>query len=444
MPPKKNAPKYERLDPISHILKRPDMYVGSLKPQKETNEWIADLDLSNAKFTKIDEIKISPALIRIFVEAVSNAVDNVWRSKEANIPCTKIKITIDEETGETKVWNDGLSIPIEIDEETGIYNPELIFGHLLTSSNYDDDEERLTSGRNGLGIKLTNVFSKNFKIKVFDSSISKSYTKEWTNNMKDSKPHIIENPSEKTSYTEVYWVPDFARFNCTGYTTSILSVMYKYVYDAAMLTKVPVYLNGIKIPVKSLIDYAKCFDGVNPKEMISLQSKNCEVIIVSNFKGQFEHIAFTNGVFNKDGGVHVDAWSEAVFRPIVNKFNKPKKPQITIKDVKQFFQIFVSTTLVNPEFSNQSKTKLTSPNVNVAVNTKNINAIMKWEVIENITDIIKGKELLSLKKTEKKTKIFKKIPGFDPANNAGGKLSKDCILILCEGLSAKTYAVVLL
>ena len=260
--------------------------------------------------------------------------------------------------------------------------------------------------------------------------------------MKDSKPHIIENPSEKTSYTEVYWVPDFARFNCTGYTTSILSVMYKYVYDAAMLTKVPVYLNGIKIPVKSLIDYAKCFDGVNPKEMISLQSKNCEVIIVSNFKGQFEHIAFTNGVFNKDGGVHVDAWSEAVFRPIVNKFNKPKKPQITIKDVKQFFQIFVSTTLVNPEFSNQSKTKLTSPNVNVAVNTKNINAIMKWEVIENITDIIKGKELLSLKKTEKKTKIFKKIPGFDPANNAGGKLSKDCILILCEGLSAKTYAVV--
>ena len=75
---------------------------------------------------------------------------------------------IDKETGETKIWNDGLSIPIEIDKETKLYNPELIFGNLHTSSNYDDDEKRLVSGRNGLGIKLTNVFSKNFKVRTYD------------------------------------------------------------------------------------------------------------------------------------------------------------------------------------------------------------------------------------------------------------------------------------
>ncbi len=174
----KAIPKYEKLDPISHILKRPDMYVGSLKSQKECNEWIANInDINSPIFVKVDEIKYSPALLRIFVEAVSNAIDNVWRSQEANTPCTKIKIDINRETGEIKVWNDGLGIPIEIDEETGIYNPELIFGHLLTSSNYDDDEERLTSGRNGLGIKLTNVFSKSFKIKIFNKENEKSYAK---------------------------------------------------------------------------------------------------------------------------------------------------------------------------------------------------------------------------------------------------------------------------
>ena len=76
---------------------------------------------------------------------MSNAIDNYQRSKNSETPCTKIKITIDKETGETIIWNDGLSIPIEIDEETGIYNPELIFGHLLTSSNYDDEEDDILS-----------------------------------------------------------------------------------------------------------------------------------------------------------------------------------------------------------------------------------------------------------------------------------------------------------
>ena len=129
------------------------------------------------------------------------------------------------------------------------------------------------------------------------------------------------------------------------------------------------------------------------------------------------------------------------FKPLTSKFNKPKKPQVNLKEIKQFFRIFINCVVPNPEFSNQSKTKLTAPNVKVNVLTKNINTIFKWSFAEEINDIIKGKELLTLKKTEKKKK-FIKIDGFDPANNAGGKDAKDCTLILCEGLSAKTYAVV--
>ena len=262
-------PKYEKLDPITHILKRPDMYVGSVKVQTEYNEWIGNIDdISCGRhptLNKVDEIKYSPALLRIFVEAVSNAIDNVWRSQEADTPCTKIKIDINNETGEIKVWNDGLGIPVEIDEETGVYNPELIFGHLLTSSNYDDQEERLTSGRNGLGIKLTNVFSKSFKIKIYNKENEKSYSQEWSDNMRKASKPKIGNPNNKNNFTEVSWIPDFEKFGCNGFTDDILSVYYKYVYDTAMLTKVNVYLNGTKVPIKSLLDYAKCFNGINQK-----------------------------------------------------------------------------------------------------------------------------------------------------------------------------------
>ena len=50
-----------------------------------------------------------------------------------------------------------------------VYVPELVFGHLLTSSNYNDDVKKVTGGRNGFGAKLTNIFSKKFTITTADS-----------------------------------------------------------------------------------------------------------------------------------------------------------------------------------------------------------------------------------------------------------------------------------
>ena len=437
MPPKK--PKYQKLDALDHMLKRPDMYIGSTKQQYYTDEYIFDSD--SELIVKRDSVRYSQGLLRIFVEALSNAIDNVWRSNEADVKCTKIKVDIDKESGLTTIWNDGLSIPIEKDKDTGLYNPTLIFGNLLTSSNYDDDEERLTSGRNGLGIKLTNVFSKEFTVSTFDNTTNKTYTKKWSNNMRDSEKEKINKSRKKDpkNFTQVSWIPDFERFGVKNYGTNMINILFRYVYDAAMITQLPVFLNGKKIHIKNLVEYTKFFKETS--DFMHIKHKECEIVLTPS-SGSFEHVAFTNGVFNKEGGVHVDSWSESIFRPLMAKFNKPKKPQVNIKDVKKFFRIYINCMLINPEFTSQSKTCLASPTVTTFVQPKNINAIMKWDVTSEIMDIIKGKELLTLKKTEKRKNVFKKIAGFDPANNAGGAKSKDCTLILCEGLSAKTYAVV--
>ncbi len=426
---------YQKLDPIEHIHHRPDMYVGSIRAKRESFEWVMD----DGKMKKVTDILYSQALLRIFVEALSNAIDNVWRSKSSTTPCTRIDVTIDKESGEIRVWNNGLSIPIEKHEDHGIYNPELIFGHLLTGSNYDDKEERYTSGRNGLGIKLTNVFSNEFIVKICNNKTK--YEKRWFNNMRESDPHTIKHsksPSVKNS-TEVIWKTDFEKFKLKGLTENMIKILKRYVYDAAMITKVNMYLNKEKIGIKSLKDYANCFGDVG--QHVYIQTADCEVLLTSQSSGEFEHIAFTNGVYNKDGGVHVDEWMTALFKPIIAKLNTKGKPQITMKEVKKFFRLFVNCTVKNPEFSSQSKTYLSSPCPTVDVKTKMMNSIFKWDVMNDLKDVIKSKEFLQLKKTEKKTKGFRKIDNFDPANNAGGKLSTDCSLILCEGLSAKTYAV---
>lgn len=426
--------KIQQLDPIDHILKRPDMYVGSIR-NKISCEYVA---FSHEEKYKIEkrEITFPPALLRIFVEALSNAIDNAQRSREAGVPCSKIKINIDKETGQTSVWNDGFTIPIEKHDETGQYKHTLIFGELRTSTNFDDSEERVVSGRNGLGIKLLNVFSKHFCVKGVDNG--KLFTQEWSQNMRVAKQPKISNTSLKTGFTEVSWVPDFGVFGIPGYTDDIINLYTRYILDAAMLTKLNVYFNDAKVPVKSLQDYSKLF--ISPTtESIYIKGKDSEVVLTTS--SDFEAVSFVNGVFTINGGKHVDRWSETIFRPIVDHFNKPKKPQITIKDVKQFFRLFVVSTLVNPEFTSQSKTELASPDVCAEIDKKTVSAILRWTHTKKIDEIIQGKELLVMKKSEAKRKTFKAIAGYEPANEAGGKKSKDCTLALCEGLSAKTFAV---
>ncbi len=64
-----------------------------------------------------------------------------------------LKVNVDVENGTISVYNDGKGIPVVLHKEHNIYVPELIFGHLLTSSNFDDKEKRTVGGRNGFGMR---------------------------------------------------------------------------------------------------------------------------------------------------------------------------------------------------------------------------------------------------------------------------------------------------
>lgn len=422
---------YTKVDSLDHILLRPDTYVGSTRP-RDLDEYISSSDQNFHIIKK--NIRYCPALLRIFIEPLSNAIDNAARSKNTKTPCTKIKIQINKETGETSIWNDGESIDIEINENEGCYNHSLIFGQLLTSSNYNDEEERYNiSGRNGLGVKLTNVFSEYFRVRGLDPENKKVFEQEWTQNMKLALDPVVTNSKLKKGYTEVLWIPDFRQFKMKGYTQDIIDLYCRYVVDAAMLTNVNVYFNDVLIPVKTLKEYSKLYSSVEENDVLCINTVDARVVLMPSF--QFHSVSFVNGVYTSLGGTHVDAWIEAILRPIVQKLSKPKGATFTIGDIKKFFRIFVVVMVSNPEFESQSKHKLESP-VKATVQKKDINTILKWSVID---DIRRSKEIGVLKKLERtKKKNFIKIDGLDPANNEG---DNECTLILVEGLAAKTYAV---
>lgn len=431
--------RYTKQKQLDHCLLRPDMYIGSTR-LRETSEHVA-FKINNEYNIIQKNIRSSPAILRIFIEALSNAVDNVDRSKSTSTPCTKIKVTIDPESGETSIWNDGDIVPIEMHDE-GCYNHTLIFGHLLAGSNFNDEEERKVAGRNGLGIKLCNIFSTQFEVKGCDPENRKSFSQIWTNNMRDVGKPSIKSSRLTKGFTQVSWIPDFQRFGLKKYTKDIIALYTRHVLDAAMIAGVTVYFNDEIVPVKSLSQYADLYSSPTEEKLL-IKTPDSTVLVTPCL--EWQHISFVNGVTTRLGGQHVDSWVEALFRPIVEKFNgksksKSKTPKININDVKQFFRLFVVATVVRPEFDGQEKNKLESPAVKAEVKKSHINNICKWSVMDKIEDTIRAKEMVVLRKTEKKKK-HTKIDGLDPANNAGGKNSKDCILCIVEGLSAKTYVV---
>jgi len=167
---------------------------------------------------------------------------------------TYIKVTVNQTKGIINVINNGKGIPVQMHQKEKVYVPELIFGHLLTSSNYDDNIKKVTGGRNGFGAKLTNIFSKKFEIECADSKNKKLYKQTFKNNMTSiGEPVITEFSADSFDYTSVTFEPDFKKFKMKSLDDDICALFKKRVYDLAGCSPphINVYYNGKKINIKN-------------------------------------------------------------------------------------------------------------------------------------------------------------------------------------------------
>ena len=134
-------------------------------------------------------------------------------------------------------------------------------GHLLTSSNYDDNEKKVTGGRNGLGAKLTNIYSTKFIIETGEKSTNKYYKQVFKNNMtRKEEPQITANKSNQ-DFTKITFTPEWERFNMNGLEDDTLDLLTKRVYDLAGVTnkRVKVWLNGELIQCTDFSMYADMY-----------------------------------------------------------------------------------------------------------------------------------------------------------------------------------------
>ena len=372
--------KFKKLDDISHVILRPGMYIGSIKPHT-ANKWIVE----EGKMTQ-REITYNPGFLKIFDEIVTNSVDE---SKREGSKLNTVKIDLDRKTNKVTIWDNG-GIPVVKNTEHDEWIPEMVFSNLKAGSNFDDTEERSWAGTNGVGSTLTNIYSKEFKISTCDGK--NSFKQTFSNNMRERTQPIIKKA--KANHTEISYITDLEKFGLTEIDDDHYKMIEKRIYDiAACNTGLKIYFNGDLININSFEDYIKLYTQEYFHEF--KKDKTWSLAIALSQNG-FQQVSFANTTETYDGGTHVDYVMNQIIVSLREFFLKKHKVDIKPSELKQHMFLFLDATVINPSFSSQTKEKLITEvkefGTTFEVSPKLIQSILKSEIVNSILDWIQQKK----------------------------------------------------
>ncbi len=465
------ASDYKQYEHKEHIYKVPDTYIISAD-QMLRDELLFNF-VDNTMYT--ETISLPIGVERLFVEAISNSSDNVGKSRRNGVNPGIIEVTMDNKI--ITIKNGGVPIPVEVHEE-GIYTPELIFGRVLTSSNYDVD--RHEAGRNGYGAKLINIFSDWFVIEVWDSFNELYYYQKWEKDQETGigmsirhEPIIEEYQGE--SYVKLTYHLNFGRFGYTEYPEEAFNLFYRHCIDVSLNAMVEVKFNDVSLNYSHIEDYARMIFGENlgkhfvhyqwpegvevtikknglqvPKDSYTLPV--ARICVIDTPHNSF-NVSFVNSMMTRDGGDHVTAVVKSVSSVVIKSVNdsaisskkKDKRTlNVTIKDVRPHLSIIILYKAINPMWKGQSKTEYMhnkdEPPIRFDIEEKHLKAMLNWNMVDALFSAMEHKQFNQLVKTDgKKRKNIGPFNGED-ANLAGTNKSHECFLLVVEGKSAAAYA----
>ena len=430
-----------------HILDNPDTYIGSVE-SIDSDIWIMSEDGEKIVEKNINYI---PGLFKLFDEGIVNCRDHVVRMKtrvDANVenalPVSHIDITI-ESDGSITMVNDGNGI--DVAEKDGVWIPELVFGHLRTSTNYNKEEKKIVGGKNGFGFKLVLIWSSYGRIETVDHIRGLKYIQEYKNNLDEiCKPSITKCKTKP--YTKITFTPDFTRLGISGLTPDMISLLKKRVYDIGAITdkNIKVKYNNDLIPVKNFEQYISMYIGdksVAPRVYEEGGSDGrWEYAVALTPSDEFVQVSFVNGIHTSKGGKHVEYILNQIVRKLVEFIEKKKKTKVNPNTIKEQLILFLRCDIENPAFDSQTKDYMNTPSSKFGskceVSDKFIEKVAKMGVMDAALQLTEVKETKAAKKTDgTKNKSVRGIPKLTDANWAGTEKSNNCMLILCEGDSAK-------
>lgn len=443
----KLAEQYQQKTDKQHILDNPDTYIGSVE-NVDANLWVYN---EQTKRIELREIEYIPGLYKLFDEGIVNCRDHVVRMIQSNDLhkkfVTYIETKIDND-GTITMINDGNGIDIAKHPEYGIWIPEMIFGHLRTSTNYNKNEKRIVGGKNGFGFKLVLIWSTYGRVETVDHKRGLKYVQEFHNNLDTLDPPKITKVTTSKPYTKVTFRPDYKRLGIEGLTPDMIAFLRKRVYDIGAVTdhsikKINVIYNGETISIKNFQNYIDLYIGpkAQSKRVYEHHEERWEYAVALSPSHEFMQVSFVNGIATSKGGKHVDYITQQIVRKLCDYIEKKKKVKVNSASIKEQLILFLRCDIENPSFDSQTKDYMNTPSARFgstcSVSDNFIEKVAKMGVMDVACNLTEVKENKMAKKTDgSKTKNVRGINNFVDANYGGTVHSKDCILILCEGLSA--------
>ena len=445
------AKKYQKKTAREHVLDNPDTYIGSIE-KVDTNIHIFDNETN-----KIAEKEIMwiPGLYKLFDEGAVNSRDHVVRMlqrKESGDNChtvSYINFNVTDD-GTIEITNDGNGIDVEKHPEHDIWIPEMIFGHLRTSTNYDKSEKKIVGGKNGFGFKLALIWSTYGRIETIDHTRKKKYIQEFHDNLtRIDKPSISRCTTKP--YTKVSFKPDYERLGLpNGMSQDFVALLKRRVYDIAAVTdkNIKVRWNNELVPVKNFQQYIDLYigDKTDAPRVYEADGERWEYAIGLAPNEEFQQVSFVNGIFTSKGGKHVEYIINQIVRKLTAYIKAKKKVDVKPAAIKEQLILFLRCDIENPAFDSQTKDFMNTPVSSFGstcnVSDKFIEKIAKMGVMTAACAITEVKDNKAAKKTDgTKSKTVRGIPKLLDANDAGTVNSFQCELLLCEGDSAKAGVV---
>lgn len=416
------------LDEISHMLIRPDTFIGSVE-----SITINTYTFDESGAVKWRDLTYCPALLKLFDEVIQNCSD--FSKTPGGSKLNRIDVGISMLTGEISVLDNG-GIPVEMHPTYGKYVPCLIFGELRSGTNYDDTQKRKGGGRNGLGAKLTNIFSSHFKVETADGK--NKYEKIYESNRRDEYDPVIAK--SKSNYTKISFIPDYDVLK-TSMDIDNYDMIVSRVYEiAACCPNIEVYINGKRISVKGFESFVKKFDSS------ALYTSNTDWRVGIGHSGErgFSHISFVNSTCTRMGGTHLDYLADQLVESVRAYVKKKTKQDVKPADIKNHLFLYVDATVDNPKYTGQTKEVMSLRSADygtsIKFDDKFIKQLIKSDIVAEIIEWADNKkklqELKDLRELNKNaTKTSRKdIDKYIPASQKTNR--EQCTLFICEGDSA--------
>lgn len=445
--------EYNVLDEIAHVIKRKNMYLGDTENSKEKAFVFTDK-------LEYKECEFNYGFIKIFDEILVNAVDNMSRSKnQSYIRCEVGKDYV-------SIENDGSSIPIEkyvskprqksesneayiartnIEASlVGRFIPEVIFTKLRSSSNYceENEKQRITGGLNGVGAKLTAIFSKYFEIDVINSG--QHYVQRIEKNCRLINEPKIKKTSKK-DYVKITFYPDWALLDDDKKFVSInedmIGLIKKRLFDYSHLD-IKLFFQGEQLKPLSFSKFAEAhfelFD--DSIQLYSFHDNKWKIEFGFTDKKACV-ISYINNVPTTKNGSHVDAIRRQIAEYVRSKC---KNKKLSLKSLYPKISMCVYSIIPGATFASQAKTSLAKSSFTFPTLSESL--LSDFTTNSGILEFANvGKVKSENTKTTRAriTNIAKLIDAEEAGKPMNKRKEKNhiCSLFVCEGDSAQSLCI---